>query len=275
MEQQDTMEARLEELETERLTLLAPTGTTFGPVRTETRALVPTTRAAETYRSPSMQMTHVRHVEVDDLHDIFGTESRVRSASVGTEKRALRLVQQQQHFRKLRVRVKACESPQKPKACSCEQWQKHIRHSKQSSELIFKLCTDNYPSWKLNSAKSRNFNHVCNRSEKRLRYNTTIRPAQLKKEKRFSFGTRKISLTEKNRQREREIELAEQVRAAGEAHRAREMAQADQARRMKEKQQTREARLGEEARRVGLDQAYAGRVPLSAAQRCRRRASRG
>uniref|UniRef100_A0AAV1UMB7 Uncharacterized protein n=1 Tax=Peronospora matthiolae TaxID=2874970 RepID=A0AAV1UMB7_9STRA len=101
MEQQAAMVARLEELEREQLTLLAPTGTTFGPVRTETRALVPTTRAAETFRSPFMQMTHVRPMEVDDLHDVFKTESIVRSASVGTERRALRQVQQQQHFRKI------------------------------------------------------------------------------------------------------------------------------------------------------------------------------
>ena len=65
-------------------------------------------------------------------------------------------------------------------------------------------------------------------------------------------------LHEKNRQREREIELAEQVRAAEEAHPARELVLAEQARRVKEDQQTREARLGDKARRVSLDEANAG-----------------
>ena len=100
MEQQAAMVARLEELERERLTLPAPTGSTFGPGRSESRALVPAMRAAETLRSPSMRMTHVRPMEVDDLHDVFGTESRVSNASVRTERRALRQ-EQQQHFQQL------------------------------------------------------------------------------------------------------------------------------------------------------------------------------
>ena len=36
-------------------------------------------------------------MEVDDLHDVFGTESRVRNASVKTERRVLRQ-EQQQHY---------------------------------------------------------------------------------------------------------------------------------------------------------------------------------
>ena len=44
-----------------------------------------------------MHMTHVRPLEVDDLHDVFGTDSRVRDASFRTERRALRR-HQQQHY---------------------------------------------------------------------------------------------------------------------------------------------------------------------------------
>ena len=90
MEQQAAMVARLEELERERMTLPSPTGKTFGPASSmESRVIVPATRPAATFRSPSMRMTHVRPMEVDDLHDVFGTESRVCNASVRTERRAL------------------------------------------------------------------------------------------------------------------------------------------------------------------------------------------
>uniref|UniRef100_A0AAV1TRY6 Uncharacterized protein n=1 Tax=Peronospora matthiolae TaxID=2874970 RepID=A0AAV1TRY6_9STRA len=47
-------------------------------------------------------------------------------------------------FNNMRPCAKDCGSPQKPKTCSCEQWQKHKRHSKRSSELLSKLHTDNY-----------------------------------------------------------------------------------------------------------------------------------
>ena len=39
-------------------------------------------------------------MEVDDLHNVFGTESRVRNVSVRTERRALRQ-EQQQHLHQL------------------------------------------------------------------------------------------------------------------------------------------------------------------------------
>ena len=87
MEQQATMFAKTEELERERMMLPSPTGTTFVPASSmESRAIVPATRPAATFRSPSMRMTHVRPIEVNDLHDVLGTESRVRNASVRTER---------------------------------------------------------------------------------------------------------------------------------------------------------------------------------------------
>uniref|UniRef100_A0AAV1TGN7 Uncharacterized protein n=1 Tax=Peronospora matthiolae TaxID=2874970 RepID=A0AAV1TGN7_9STRA len=42
-----------------------------------------------------MRMTHVRPMEVDDQHDMFGTEYRVRDVSLRTKRRALRQKQQQ------------------------------------------------------------------------------------------------------------------------------------------------------------------------------------
>ena len=85
MEQQATTVARLEELEREGLTLPPSTGTTFGPARRmESRAVVPARRPAAMFRSPSTRITHVRPMEVDDPHDVFDTESRVRNASVRT-----------------------------------------------------------------------------------------------------------------------------------------------------------------------------------------------
>uniref|UniRef100_A0AAV1V7T7 Uncharacterized protein n=1 Tax=Peronospora matthiolae TaxID=2874970 RepID=A0AAV1V7T7_9STRA len=91
MEQQAAMVSRLEELEQRRLELPRIAGNTFEPVdTTRSRATVPVLRPTATFRSPSMRMTHVRPMEVDDLHDMLGTESRVRDASVRTERRALR-----------------------------------------------------------------------------------------------------------------------------------------------------------------------------------------
>uniref|UniRef100_M4BT79 RxLR effector candidate protein n=1 Tax=Hyaloperonospora arabidopsidis (strain Emoy2) TaxID=559515 RepID=M4BT79_HYAAE len=62
MEQQATIVARLEELERERMILPSPTATSFGPASSmESRVIVPATRPAATFRSPSMRMTHQQH----------------------------------------------------------------------------------------------------------------------------------------------------------------------------------------------------------------------
>uniref|UniRef100_A0AAV1UGB1 Uncharacterized protein n=1 Tax=Peronospora matthiolae TaxID=2874970 RepID=A0AAV1UGB1_9STRA len=143
MEQRVAMVARLEELERERLTLPAPTGTTFGPGTTETRALVPTTRAAKVFRSPSMRMTHVRPMEVDDLHDVFGTESRVRNASVRTERRVLRK-EQQQHFQQLASAREGLRVAAEAQGMQLRAVEEAQETHKADHELLSKLRTDNY-----------------------------------------------------------------------------------------------------------------------------------
>jgi hypothetical protein len=100
MAQQAALAARVEAIERERLTLAlpAPTGQTFGP---QELAVVPTT-AAPTTPAPITQLRLVRQarpgpMEVDDLADMFGVESRIRENSLRTERRALRQ-ERQQHY---------------------------------------------------------------------------------------------------------------------------------------------------------------------------------
>ena len=81
-------------------------------------------------------------MEIHDLHDVFRTDSRVRNASVKwKEERCDKSSSSTSN--NFRPRAKVCKSPQKPKACSCEQWKKHKRHSKRRNKLISKLRAEN------------------------------------------------------------------------------------------------------------------------------------
>ena len=82
-----------------------------------------------------------------------------------------------------------------------------------------------------------------------MHFNKTSNPRSSRREQCL-FRHKQDDLHEKKWQREREIELAETVASAGEAHGVREMALSEKARRVKEEQQTHEATLGQEVGRV-------------------------
>ena len=82
MEQQAALMTRVVKLEVQKLTLPDPTGLTFGPEEMPARGehlmlieAVPIGFGA----------VSARPMDVDDLGDIFGTESRVHDASVRTQ----------------------------------------------------------------------------------------------------------------------------------------------------------------------------------------------